>query len=317
MPSPPAERPPRVAILLSTYNGAAFLPEQLDSIVAQSHPDWTVYWRDDGSGDASVRLMRDFAAGAGAQKCVEVGGLAGHHGVLRSYLHLLREVEPLLGEADAVAFADQDDVWLPEKLLRGRAGLDTVSTHLPALYCTQLVLVAQDLRRIGTSPRWRRPGGFPAALTQNLAPGCSILLNRAAARLVAVSAPPPGTLHDWWSYLLVAAAGGRVLRDETPTVLYRQHHDNAVGMPASKIRRAIAALARGPHGFMTLLRQHVAALLARPDLLSDSARGQLGQIDCALRARNRLRRVALLTLPGFSRQAPLEDLLFRLWVIIG
>ncbi len=317
MPLPPAEPSPRVAILLSTYNGAAFLAEQLSSFMAQTHAGWTLYWRDDGSRDVSPAIVRDFAAHAEAGRCMEVGGLTGNCGVLCSYMHLLRAAEPSLGEADAIAFADQDDVWLPDKLARALTALHDVPAGVPALYCARLALVTRDLRHIGQSEPWRRPGGFPAALTQNLATGCTILLNRAAVRLIAASAPPQETLHDWWSYLLVAAAGGRLLRDETPTVLYRQHSQNTVGVPASYLRRARAALLRGPRRFMRLLRQHVAALLSRPELLSEAARNELAQIDRALRADNRLRRLPLLTLPGFWRQTFSEDLLFRLWLLIG
>ena len=89
------------------------------------------------------------------------------------------------------------------------------------------------LQRLGISGPLSRPAGFPASLTQNVATGCTVMLNRAAARLVAASRPSTGTLHDWWAYLLVTAAGGRLIQDEEPVVLYRQHAQNLVGAPAS------------------------------------------------------------------------------------
>ena len=88
------------------------------------------------------------------------------------------------------------------------------------------------------------------ALTQNVATGCTVMLNRAAADLIAASRAPGATLHDWWSYLMVSAAGGRVLFDAAPVVLYRQHEANALGAPASFPQRALAALRRGPATFM-------------------------------------------------------------------
>ena len=113
-PSPPA---PPIAILLSTYNGAAYLPAQLDSFVAQQGAEWTLLWRDDGSTDGSVRLLQAFAEGAGAGRCMRVD-MAGHMGVMDSYMTLLRAA--LATGADVFAFSDQDDVWLPVKLARGR-----------------------------------------------------------------------------------------------------------------------------------------------------------------------------------------------------
>jgi hypothetical protein len=161
------------------------------------------------------------------------------------------------------------------------AALGACDPARPALYCTRLRLVDARLRPLGLSAAWRRPGGFPAALTQNIATGCTMLLNREAARRVAVSAPPAGTLHDWWSYLVVTAGGGALLRDETPSVLYRQHGGNAVGVAASLPARAAAALRRGPRAFMGLLAAHVAALLARRRC---RAAGGGGWTCCATRA---------------------------------
>lgn len=55
----------RVTILLSTFNGERYLPEQLASLRAQSLQDWQLLWRDDGSNDGTVAIMRGFAAEMG------------------------------------------------------------------------------------------------------------------------------------------------------------------------------------------------------------------------------------------------------------
>ena len=123
-------------------------------------------------------------------------------------------------------------MWLPEKLARGVEALDGVAAGTPALYCARQSLVNAALRPIRLSARVTDPPGFPQALTQNIATGCTVMLNADAVRLIAGAREPPDTLHDWWAYLVVTAAGGRVLIDDEPTVLYRQHAGNAVGVPA-------------------------------------------------------------------------------------
>ncbi len=306
MPAPPA----RVAILLSTYNGARFLAAQLDSLVAQSLPEWRLYWRDDGSSDATVAMMHAFAAGPGAGRCEAVAA-PGHLGATESFMALLRAASPV---GLPLAFADQDDVWLPEKLALGLAALG--ADPLAALYCSRQMLVDDGLAPLGESAPLRRAPCFPAALTQNIATGCTVMLNPAAAQLVAGSRPPSSSLHDWWSYLLVAAAGGRVIADPTPTVLYRQHTGNLVGAPRSMRRRAQAALHRGPRMFMGVLRGHVAALLAQPDLLSVEARRTLEVMQRGLSG-GPAQRLAALRLPGLCRQTWQETLLFRWWFLIG
>ena len=275
-----------------------------------------LYWRDDGSSDRTVAVVEAFARGPAAGRVVPLPAPEGHRGANESFLRLLRVALATEPDAEALAFADQDDVWLPEKLARGRDALAGVPAQTPTLYCARQVLVDQRLRRIGLSFPISREPGFPAALAQNVATGWTVMLNRAAGALIAASEPPPATVHDWWSYLLVAAAGGRLLPDDTPVVLYRQHASNLVGAPSTLPRRALAALRRGPAVFMRAFRQHVAALDAQSHLLSPKARRDLAAIHFALRG-GLFDRAAVLRMPGLRRQTWHETLLFRCWFMLG
>ncbi len=305
----------RIAILLATFEGARFLDGQLQSFLAQTHRDWVLYWRDDGSSDATVAMMQTFAAGQPAGRVVRVRAPEARLGATDSFIRLLAAALEADLDAQRFAFADQDDVWLPEKLARGDAALGEAPAETPALYCGRQVLVDAGLRRLGLSPAVRWPG-FPAGLTQNVATGCTIMLNRAAAALIAGSRPPPASMHDWWSYLLVAAAGGRILADDEPVVLYRQHGANTIGAPSSLPRRVGAALRRGSRAFMRLFREHVAALAAHADRLTPQARAELATIERALRG-GMLDRAAVLRMPGLRRQTWYETFLFRLWFVLG
>ncbi len=307
------DRQPDIAILLSTWNGAAFLDAQLDSLLAQSHTDWQVFWRDDGSDDATPEMMRDFAGAAGAGRVVDLNDNAGHVGVTASFLSLLRRAP----RGRIVAFADQDDVWLPEKLARGVRGLDDVQPGRPGIYCARQHLVGADLTPIRLSAPVRGQMGFPRSMTQNVATGCTVMLNADAAGLLAeAQAPAAETLHDWWAYVLVSACGGAVVADDTPTVLYRQHARNAVGVPLSPARRAWAAIRRGPHVFMRTFRAHMDALASQPELLSPAARESLALISEGLHDGWNLRLRALRH-PGLKRQNWAETQLFRLWFMLG
>lgn len=308
--------PARVVILLATYEGAAFLADQLASLEAQDHPDWRLVWRDDGSSDESAAIMQAFADRQAQGRVERLGLPEGHVGSAAGFLALLRHVAPGLGPADVVAFADQDDVWLPFKLSRAVQALAEVPRDTPAIYSARQVLVDAKLNPLSVSPRLAGPHRFPASLTQNLATGCTVTMNQAAARLVAGSTAPPVCQHDWWAYLLVTAAGGHCLSDAEPVVLYRQHGRNAVGAPRSFLRRGWAALRRGPGVFMGVLRQNVAALHAQRHLLTPEAQAQLDQIRHALQG-GPLRRLSALRLPGLRRQTWAEQMVFRLWFIIG
>jgi glycosyltransferase involved in cell wall biosynthesis len=301
-----------VAILLSTWNGAAYLTDQLASFLRLNGPDWRLYWRDDGSEDRSVDIVRAFGAAEGTGRLMDRNDNRGRIGITASFLSLLRRAPP----GSIVAFADQDDVWLPEKLARGVRALEAVAAGTPALYCARQSLVNAALRPIRLSARLTEPPGFPQALTQNIATGCTVMLNADAVSLIAGAREPPDTLHDWWAYLVVTAAGGRVLIDDEPTVLYRQHAGNAVGVPLSPWRRAVAAVRRGPGVFMRTFRQHADALRGQPEILTPAAREALEMISRGL-CDGWLPRLRALRHPGLRRQSFAETQLFRLWFLLG
>lgn len=301
-----------VAILLSTLNGRDYLPEQLDSLLAQTHADWQIFWRDDGSDDGTPAIMRDFAGTTGAGRVIDLNDNAGHVGITASYLSLLRRAP----RDRLVAFADQDDVWLPHKLARGVEALRGMAGQQPGLYCARQHVVDAQLAPIRLSAAITGSVAFPHAMTQNVATGCTVMLNPQAVALVAGARAPDHTLHDWWSYLLVTAAGGRVMADNTPTVLYRQHTRNTVGVPLSPTLRAWAALRRGPHVFMRSFRTHLALLEGQPDLLSPESRDAVALISSSLNGgwSHRLRALAH---PGLRRQSWAETQVFRLWFMLG
>lgn len=306
-----SREPVTCAILLSTYNGAAYLDALLQSFDTQTYRDWTVIWRDDGSRDGTQDKMMAWGA-SHPDRFRAIIEPAGNLGVLRSFMTLLRAA----ADFPFVAFADQDDVWLPEKLDWAIAALAEIPVQTPALYCARQILVNSILDHIGLSAPLSGLANFPASLTQNIATGNTVVLNAAAIALVAQSEPPVKSWHDWWCYLLVTAAGGRVLRDDRGVILYRQHEANVVGAPASAPRRALAALRRGPSAFMEVFRANVAALSAQSSRLTPEAQQTLQRVSQALH-RGPLARLAALRTPNFVRNSPLQTALFRLWFMIG
>lgn len=304
---------PRCAILLSTYDGAPYLPALLDSLLAQNEPDWVVLWRDDGSTDGTAALLTAWGADHPG-RLHAVTEPVGNQGVVGSFMALLRAADAL--DLPSIAFADQDDVWLPDKLTRALEALNAVPDATPALYCARQILVDGALRKIGLSASLLGPAGFPACLTQNIATGCTVALNRAAIRRVADSRPPREGWHDWWCYILVSAAGGAILRDEQPALLYRQHAANVVGAPSSAPRRALAAMRRGPSAFMSVFRKNVVALQEHAEGFDPSVRAQLAIIADGL-AGGPAARLRALAIPGFQRNSALQTAMFRLWFMIG
>jgi len=213
------------AILLATCNGAQWLPEQLESYLAQDIDDWSLRVSDDGSTDGTQALISNFAARLSGRVAQVARGPG--KGACRNFLSLLATAPD---DLDWVAFSDQDDVWHPQKITRALAGLATAGST-PALYCGRTYLCDAALNVVGTSPPRNLPPSFSNALVQSLAGGNTMVLNRAGLRLAQKHVGHAGTTisHDWWLYQLFTATGGRVIFDRTPRVYYRQHGQNLVG----------------------------------------------------------------------------------------
>ena len=216
---------------MSTYQGGRFVEEQLRSILDQLPADGRVTVRDDGSTDDTVTRIDSVAD-------TRVTVIRGQNiGYVRSFFALLAGAPD---DADLFMLSDQDDVWLPNKVAQAAAHLAPLQDR-PALYCSRLRLVDEDLRPLGLSPAWPRPPSFRNALTENIVTGCTCAFNRAALPLVRQYGDPSLIyFHDWWLYLVVSAFG-HVIVDPEPTILYRQHAANAIGM-GSGLRRWLAIL---------------------------------------------------------------------------
>jgi glycosyltransferase involved in cell wall biosynthesis len=212
----------RVVVLMSTFQGEEYVTEQIASILAQLPEDGRVLIRDDGSRDGTVSRIEAFHD-------PRISVTRGTNvGFLRSFLLLLQDVPT---DGDMFMWADQDDVWLPGKVERSRRYLEGRQST-PALYCSRLRLADRELNPIGMSPALNRGPSFENALVENIVTGCTTAFNRAALDLVRKHGDIELLhFHDWWLYLVVAAFGD-VYVDAEPTVLYRQHGGNAIGMGA-------------------------------------------------------------------------------------
>lgn len=208
----------KVQVLLSTFNGAKYLPALLQSLALQREVDLEVLARDDGSSDQTVSLLL-------AQQWPQFRVMPGKNlGVVESFFKLLRNSSD---EADYFAFCDQDDVWSADKLSRGVQALE--GDDGPAIYFSRMTYVDQNLNPVGLSPL-ATDLTLEHLLVENVAAGCTMVFNRMMRTALLRHGLPDehALMHDWW-LMLVAAAVGRIHFDPMPSILYRQHVGNVVG----------------------------------------------------------------------------------------
>jgi len=227
----PSTNRPRVTILLCTYNGGPFLAEQLASIAAQTYQNWRLIVSDDGSRDETLEIL---ASGLIDGSRIELR-TGPQLGACKNYMSLATDGRI---EGGYFAYCDQDDIWDPNKLERAIAQLSSVSTDGPALYFSRVRLIDADGQHLGYSRLCKRPPSFENSLVENIASGNTIVMNTKARNLLVQAGNLDVAMHDWWTYMLVTGAGGTVRYDDTPSMLYRQHQVNAVGVDSGL--RAIA-----------------------------------------------------------------------------
>lgn len=222
-----AANAPYVVVIMSTYQGERYVREQMQSVLSQLPARGTVLVRDDGSTD---RTVDEIVALADPRITITTGRNLGFG---PSFLTLLTLVPK---DVDMVMLADQDDVWLPDKLQRAWEQLSPLDSK-PGLYGSAQTFVDQDLRPLGRTPLLPRGPSFANALTENIIVGCTAALNRAALQLLQRAGVPSAVrFHDWWIYLVVSAFGV-VVYDEEPALLYRQHGANVIGRHPGRVKR--------------------------------------------------------------------------------
>lgn len=295
----PAGLTAKVAVLLATYNGAARLQEQLESYVAQKYLPALLLVSDDGSKDETCEIVTTFAA---ANPGLEVRLISGpHRGAAQNFLNLLRACPDWI---DVVALSDQDDVWLPDKLLRGlRALAEAPDQDQCLLYCGRSWECDETLGNRRLSRGLKRPATFRHALVQNVAGGNTMMLNRRALDLVQKASPAARKLvvHDWWLYQIITGVGGQVIFDNAPLLLYRQHAGNLIGanrgLQAKKKRLLMLFSGR----FRRWNTINIHALRASADLLTEENRTLL-EVFSIERNKSMLHRLLMLHRTGIYRQ---------------
>ena len=232
-----------VQVLLSTYNGEAYLKEQLDSILNQKNVAVKLFVRDDGSSDGTVDILRAYAA-----LHDNICYLCGENcGVVASFFRLFELSDP---DVDFYALSDQDDVWDEDKLSIACQKLEQMRKAkspkkkkndsqirvfaTPLLYCCDAWNTDDALNPLSESMQTAGKELIPDfrnALIENIARGASIVFNQALMSYIRISMPQDIYMHDWWLYL-VASCFGEVYYDSAAHYKYRQHAGNTLGAAA-------------------------------------------------------------------------------------
>lgn len=216
----------QVEVLMATHNGEKFIHKMLDSLASQVGVQIDLVVSDDNSMDKTIEIVHSFRNSFNSLNIMNGPDLGPKH----NFAKLIQN-----SRGKFSAFADQDDIWLPDHL---KLSIDRLILHdsVPALVFSKVT----EFSNSGTSSEWPTLDQSPQLstwLTENFARGCTIVMNRELIDLIRKSDFNQIYMHDWWS-VLVAKTCGILEFLPYPTIEYRIHDGNVVGAKKSLIRRS-------------------------------------------------------------------------------
>jgi glycosyltransferase involved in cell wall biosynthesis len=246
----------RISVALCTYNGADFLPAQLESIAQQTRPPDEIVICDDASTDKTRAVLESFARISSTPVSLYFSD---------QNIGCVKNFERAIGlcNGDVIALSDQDDVWRTDKL---QIIVETFEQNLSAgLVFSDAEIVEQNLNPL-RKRMWRQVGfdGHKQKLVRNgrsldvLAPGWIVTGATMAFRsdYMKLALPIPeniAMIHDGWIALTIAAVA-EVVFIEQPLIKYRQHEKQQIGARDRSTPRD-----RGIKGLETALRRRNSA----------------------------------------------------------
>jgi glycosyltransferase involved in cell wall biosynthesis len=274
---------PAVSVAVCTHNGAAYVEEQLRSILGQSFLPSEIVVSDDASTDGTVAIVRSVLDGAVAAH-PRLSAVVIQNPVA---LGVTRNFEQALSECsgDLIVLSDQDDVWHPDRVRAAVAGFEATP---------ELVMIGSNARLVDDSGSplgqslfeglevslseradIREGRGFEALLRRNLATGATMVVRR---QLVERAVPfPEPWVHDEWLAVIGAAIGSIEILDDQ-LIDYRQHATNQIGVSKKNLRGKIARLLEPRAGRYEYLAERATVLLERLESMGDAVPARLVEL---------------------------------------
>jgi glycosyltransferase, family 2 len=219
-----------VGVLLATYNGEKFIGQQIESILAQTYADFKLIIADDCSID-NTYMVADSYKVRFPQKIVLYKNKFPTGSAKGNFFCMFEKYSK---EFDYIIFADQDDVWLLQKLekmmFRMKQLEKKYTKNLPLLVHSNLSVTDENLNIIYNDMEKLtsvNSHSLNRLLVENSITGNSMLINK---KLIEIYKEPKDCImHDWW-FALIASSLGKISFIKETLTLYRQHEKNTLGV---------------------------------------------------------------------------------------
>jgi hypothetical protein len=226
---------PKISVIIPVYNGAEFIAETLDSVMAQKFREHEVIVVNDGSPDTpaleramrrymdSITYIRQRNAGAGPARNLGIEHARG----------------------EVIAFLDGDDVWFPEFL--ASQYIFMMREQYDMVYCDAVLMGLRSAYR--QTFMEGAPSTGECTFNALLDLQCNVITSGTMARKKAVVAAgmfetERVRAHDFHLWLRMAKTGAKIGYQRTPLLKYRVHLDSLSGDAISRVERELDAFQR-------------------------------------------------------------------------
>lgn len=301
---------PSVLVMMATYNGEKYVAEQIDSILAQEGVNVTLLISDDGSSDNTPSICKRYAEN---MPSVQFTVNENNKGLARNFMDMLYGADSTA--FDYFAFSDQDDYWMPNKLVKAIEAISSAGEG-PRLYYSDVCNVDEHLnggsREYGAFASYANSLGL--LLTVNWASGCTMVFNSAFASALQHYVPGDWPrIHDGWVHLVARVLNAQVPDLDHAYIKRRISGQNQVGerglnsLSGKRIKIiASSLLTPSDHG-----------LTEAASLLLDGYADSMSSEDKELVSRfvdgrhSIVKRLGMMFDPAFAQPFPLENIMFK------
>jgi rhamnosyltransferase len=218
---------PNVAVLLTTFNGGKLLYEQIASLKSQNSVSLSIFISDDLSTDNTLEIIKSYEQESNLIQILENNKK--FSSPAHNFFSILDRVN--LEEFDFILYSDQDDVWLPNKIIHS---VQEIVANNVDCYASNLYIWKDSNRPIKILEKSQRQTQFDY-LFQSASAGCTYCISKNAAIALKktlsenLCQSPKTISHDWITYAVTRSYGFKWVIDSTPQIMYRQHNNNFYG----------------------------------------------------------------------------------------
>lgn len=215
-----------ILVLMSVFNGQKYIREQIESILKQEGVEVHLLIRDDGSSDDTLKIINEYSVNDEKIKVIKGKNI----GCINSFSELVMAAASYKN-FDFYAFADQDDVWFPDKLQEGIKHLKSCAEdypNKPLLYFCNMMIADSNAKPICLLRKYNLILKKGYILKANPAAGCTMVFNKKMVDIYNYHVAVLPAYHDQWM-IFIAMFFGKVIYNKKPFIYYRQHQGNVVG----------------------------------------------------------------------------------------